>query len=247
MSLQPASTQLASRTTAVIDGLKHLEGPLLPILHGIQEEFGYVPTETLPIIAEALKSVARRGLRRVHLLPRFPQASGRPPRAQGLPRRSLPVDGRRPDRGADRAAPRHRLPRHRQGRLGDAGAGLLPRAVRLSPSAMLDGEVIGRLDADKIEEIAARGPSMSLTVYVPCNSGALALGAERVAQALAREAAARGADVDDRPERLARALLAGADGRGDHRPRAAWPMARSRPPTSAGLLDAGLLDGGEHP
>ena len=43
MTMQPASTQIASRTTAIIDGLKGLEGPLLPILHGIQEEFGYVP------------------------------------------------------------------------------------------------------------------------------------------------------------------------------------------------------------
>ena len=33
---------------------KGLEGPLLPILHGLQEEFGYVPRSRLPVIAEAL-------------------------------------------------------------------------------------------------------------------------------------------------------------------------------------------------
>ncbi|NWM74608.1 NAD(P)H-dependent oxidoreductase subunit E, partial [Escherichia coli] len=30
------------------------EGPLLPILHELQGEFGYVPQETLPLIAQAL-------------------------------------------------------------------------------------------------------------------------------------------------------------------------------------------------
>ena len=54
MTSQPASTEIASRTVAVINELKGLEGPLLPILHGIQEEFGYVPGESLPVIAEAL-------------------------------------------------------------------------------------------------------------------------------------------------------------------------------------------------
>lgn len=56
--LQPASTQapvdVALRTSAVVAELRGLEGPLLPILHGLQDEFGYVPREALPIVAEAL-------------------------------------------------------------------------------------------------------------------------------------------------------------------------------------------------
>jgi formate dehydrogenase subunit gamma len=32
----------------------HREGPLLPILHEVQESFGHVPREALPVIAEAL-------------------------------------------------------------------------------------------------------------------------------------------------------------------------------------------------
>jgi formate dehydrogenase subunit gamma len=32
----------------------HLEGPLLPILHALQEAFGHVPQAALPIIANAL-------------------------------------------------------------------------------------------------------------------------------------------------------------------------------------------------
>ena len=42
------------RTAAIVQELKGLEGPLLPILHGIQEEFGHVPQDALPVIAEAL-------------------------------------------------------------------------------------------------------------------------------------------------------------------------------------------------
>ena len=52
--MQHASTEIASRTAAVINELKGLEGPLLPILHGIQDEFGYVPGESLPVIADLL-------------------------------------------------------------------------------------------------------------------------------------------------------------------------------------------------
>ena len=54
MALQQASIQVADKSAAIIDELKRLEGPLLPILHEIQEEFGYVPAETVPIIAEEL-------------------------------------------------------------------------------------------------------------------------------------------------------------------------------------------------
>lgn len=58
MAMQQAGTRaimdVAARTAEVVDGLKMLEGPLLPILHGIQQEFGYVPDESLPLIANAL-------------------------------------------------------------------------------------------------------------------------------------------------------------------------------------------------
>lgn len=40
--------------TALIDGELHREGPLLPILHALQEEFGYVPETAVPLIADAL-------------------------------------------------------------------------------------------------------------------------------------------------------------------------------------------------
>jgi formate dehydrogenase subunit gamma len=55
-SLQKRSVNndIAARTIEIINEYKALEGPLLPVLHAIQEEFGYVPAETLTLIAETL-------------------------------------------------------------------------------------------------------------------------------------------------------------------------------------------------
>ena len=38
----------------IIERLKGKRGPLLPILHAIQEEVGYVPNDALPLIAKEL-------------------------------------------------------------------------------------------------------------------------------------------------------------------------------------------------
>ena len=45
---------VGQRTLAIVGELKGLEGPLLPILHEIQAEFGHVPQESLPVIAREL-------------------------------------------------------------------------------------------------------------------------------------------------------------------------------------------------
>jgi formate dehydrogenase subunit gamma len=44
----------ATRIKEVIGRSSALEGPLLPILHDVQEEFGHIPSEALPLIADAL-------------------------------------------------------------------------------------------------------------------------------------------------------------------------------------------------
>jgi formate dehydrogenase subunit gamma len=43
-----------ARVRDVIDSLKDKPGALLPILHGIQDALGYVPPDSVPLIAEAL-------------------------------------------------------------------------------------------------------------------------------------------------------------------------------------------------
>lgn len=54
MTLNVAAGEMTQRTRAIVDRLIGLEGPLLPILHEVQDEFGFVPQESLPVIAEAL-------------------------------------------------------------------------------------------------------------------------------------------------------------------------------------------------
>jgi formate dehydrogenase subunit gamma len=54
MTIHIAEGDIAARTRAIVADLRFLEGPLLPILHGVQQEFGYVPQEAMPVIAEEL-------------------------------------------------------------------------------------------------------------------------------------------------------------------------------------------------
>lgn len=39
---------------AILEALQDKPGALLPILHAVQAEFGYVPADTVPVIADAL-------------------------------------------------------------------------------------------------------------------------------------------------------------------------------------------------
>jgi len=44
----------ATRAREIIDAHLELEGPALPILHALQETFGHVPREAVPMVASAL-------------------------------------------------------------------------------------------------------------------------------------------------------------------------------------------------
>jgi formate dehydrogenase subunit gamma len=54
MDIHIADGDIAERTRAIVADRRSLEGPLLPILHEIQDAFGYVPQEALPVIADEL-------------------------------------------------------------------------------------------------------------------------------------------------------------------------------------------------
>ncbi|MBA5801185.1 formate dehydrogenase subunit gamma [Rhizobium changzhiense] len=54
MTIHIAEGDITARTRAIVADLRFLEGPLLPILHEVQQEFGYVPQEAMPVIAEEL-------------------------------------------------------------------------------------------------------------------------------------------------------------------------------------------------
>jgi len=42
----------------IVEALKHQDGALLPILHEIQNELGYIPEQAIPQIADALQQTA---------------------------------------------------------------------------------------------------------------------------------------------------------------------------------------------
>ncbi len=46
--------QIKQRTELIVEPLRSLPGGLLPILHNVQDQLGYVPEESVPVIARAL-------------------------------------------------------------------------------------------------------------------------------------------------------------------------------------------------
>ncbi len=155
MTSQHASTEIASRTTAVVNELKGLEGPLLPILHGIQDEFGYVPGESLPVIADLL-NLSRA---EVHGVVTFYHDYRNHPAGRHVLKlcRAEACQSMGGDAIAARMQQLLGIGFHETTK--DGSVTLEPvyclGLCACAPSAMFDGEVIGRLDADKVEEIAA--------------------------------------------------------------------------------------------
>lgn len=155
MTSQPASTEIASRTAAVVNDLKGLEGPLLPILHGIQDEFGHVPGESLPVIADLL-NLSRA---EVHGVVTFYHDYRKHPAGRHVLKlcRAEACQSMGGDALAAKLQQLLGIGFHETTK--DGAVTLEPvyclGLCACAPSAMLDGEVIGRLDADKVEEIAA--------------------------------------------------------------------------------------------
>ncbi|RWC43222.1 MAG: formate dehydrogenase subunit gamma [Mesorhizobium sp.] len=155
MTMQPASTEIALRTAGIVQELKGLEGPLLPILHGIQEEFGHVPQDALPVIAEALnisKAEVHGVVTFYHDYRRHPAGRHVLKLCQAEACQSM---------GSDLIAVKLKqllgIGFHETAR--DGSVTLEPvyclGLCACAPSAMLDGEVIGRLNDEKLDEIVA--------------------------------------------------------------------------------------------
>ena len=155
MTMQAASTEIASRTMEIVQDLKDIEGPLLPILHGIQHEFGYVPQDALQVIAEGL-NLSRA---EVHGVFTFYHDFRKQPAGRHVLKLCQAESCQ--SMGSDAVAARLKqllgIDFHETTR--DGAVTLEPvyclGMCACSPAAMLDGDVIGRLDADKINEIVA--------------------------------------------------------------------------------------------
>lgn len=158
--MQPSGTQIevadvAVRTVAIVAACEHLEGPLLPILHGVQQEFGFVPGESLPVIAEALNISNAE----VYGVATFYHDYRRAPAGRHVLKlcQAEACQSMGSERVAAMASQALGIGFHETAK--DGSVTLEPvyclGLCACAPAAMLDGEVIGRLDADALDEIVA--------------------------------------------------------------------------------------------
>lgn len=149
------SGDVGTRTLAIVDALKGLEGPLLPILHEIQGEFGYVPQESLPVIAREL-NLSRA---EVHGVVTFYHDFRDHPAGRHVLKlcRAEACQSMGGDALAERVKSLLGIDFH-QTTL-DGAVTLEPvyclGLCSCAPSAMLDGDVHGRLDAASVSELVA--------------------------------------------------------------------------------------------
>ncbi len=155
MNMRFSGDDLSSRTLSIIDDLKHLEGPLLPILHAVQDAFGYVPDEVKPIIAQAL-NLSRA---EVHGVVSFyhdyrHQPAGRHVLKLCLAEACQSMGG---NELADSAKRLLGIDMHAT--TADGSVTLEPvyclGLCACAPAAMLDGEVHGRVDANRLAGLLA--------------------------------------------------------------------------------------------
>lgn len=153
MTLNVAAGDLTQRTQAIVDRLIGLEGPLLPIFHDVQDEFGYVPQESLPVIAEAL------GLSRaeVHGVMTFYHDYRNHPTGRHVLKicRAEACQSMGGDALAERVKKLLGIDFHETTL--DGAVTLEPvyclGLCSCAPAAMLDGEIHGRLDGAAIDQL----------------------------------------------------------------------------------------------
>lgn len=153
MTLQTA--EILSRVDAILAAHDGLEGPLLPILHAIQESFGYVPQDALPVIAKSL-NLSRA---EVHGVMSFYHDFREDPAGRHVLKLCRAEACQ--SMGADRVAA------HTQNKLGiewhettrDGQVTLEPifclGLCACAPAAMIDGKLVGRVDEARIDTILA--------------------------------------------------------------------------------------------
>ncbi|ARO32017.1 MULTISPECIES: formate dehydrogenase subunit gamma [unclassified Rhizobium] len=155
MTIHIAQGDIAARTRTIVADLRFLEGPLLPILHEVQREFGYVPQEALPVIAEEL-NLSRA---EVHGVMTFYHDYRDHPAGRHVLKlcRAEACQSTGGDALADRVKALLGIDFH-QTTL-DGAVTLEPvyclGLCACAPSAMLDGEVYGRVDDQMAAELVA--------------------------------------------------------------------------------------------
>jgi formate dehydrogenase subunit gamma len=141
----------AETASAIVNELKHLEGPMLPILHALQERFGYVDREAVPLVADAL-NVSKA---EVHGVITFYHDFRDAPAGRHVLKicRAEACQSMGCERLVDHLAAEHGIAMGEttpDGRLTIEAVYCLGNCA-LSPAAMLDGQLIGRLDESTLD------------------------------------------------------------------------------------------------
>ena len=155
MNVHVSGSDVGARTLAIVSELKGLEGPLLPILHEIQAEFGYVPQECLPVIAREL-NLSRA---EVHGVVTFYHEFRHHPAGTHVVR-ICRAEACQSMGGAEMAAGvLDRLGVDWHGTTADGAVTVEPvyclGLCACGPAAMLDGRVVGRLDGPRMDALLA--------------------------------------------------------------------------------------------
>jgi formate dehydrogenase subunit gamma len=147
------------RAAELIAGHVHEPGPLLPILHAVQEAFGHVPADAVPLIAEAL-NLSRA---EVHGVVTFYHDF----RSEPAGRRVLKLCRSEACQSMGAEALAKQAEANLATKLGDTtpdGRVTIEPIYCLglcacAPAAMLDGELIGRLDSARLETLLTEAQS----------------------------------------------------------------------------------------
>ena len=143
----------ATRAAEIISAQSHSENSLLPILHGIQEEFGYVDEAAEPLIAQALNITRAE----VHGVVTFYHDFRREPAGRRVLKLCRAEACQSTGGDSLAAQAEARLGVRMGGTAPDGSVTLEPvyclGLCATAPSAMLDGRVVGRLTRSRLDAL----------------------------------------------------------------------------------------------
>lgn len=148
----------AKRVEEIVAAHAHLEGPLLPILHALQAAFGFVPRDAIPVVAQALNLTRAEVFGVVSFYHDF--------RAAPAGRRVVKLCRAEACQAVGGRAVSDAVLRHFRIGWGETtadGAVTVEPVYCLglcsvAPSALVDGEPHGRVEAAHLIALAERGP-----------------------------------------------------------------------------------------
>lgn len=152
MATPQQASDMEPRVREIAQAHLSLEGPLLPILHAVQHEFGYVPEDIIPVIADELNLTRAEVFGVVGFYHDFRKApAGRHVLKFCRAEACQSVGGRE-------------LQAQAEALIGGMGATSSDNRVTLepvyclglcamAPAVMVDGQVHGRVDGERLTEI----------------------------------------------------------------------------------------------